>query len=206
MTKTEALIKPNKIEAMTQSVAVPESLNSPEQELPLDRVLGASVREDFNALWKMYTGRRQGMTMHVGQTIFEDDGFVTRQYPNVQDGVEEVFLRSLQHDPGIKSDRGPLETIFVHVLDKSSGEEHEVYVDQVGSAAVMHRADAESQWEPVSFQDAVACVYELSHRRLIAEERHTARTAEEREVADAHARALLCERVPMFAAPETSLE
>ena len=203
MTHTELLVKPTAPKEPEQISVEPETINPVEQELPLARVLGERVRVGMQELWNLYPERRQGLTTRIGNRIYEDEGMATR-YLDVRNGIEETYFRTRIYDAGNKPEFDPTEVVFVRV--KTGAGEHEIFVNPAGDAKVQYRDDADPEWHGVSYQDAANYVDELSHRVLIAAVRHGNRTPEEKAAADAHAIALLRERLPMFARPETSLE
>jgi hypothetical protein len=207
MKHTELLAKPNTIEAPEPVSAEPEALKSAEHELSLAQMLGKKVCDEVQGLRGVYQERLQGYTIHVGNRIFEDEGFVTRRYAE-SDGVEvaaeEYYLHFTSHDVGRKSEFGPLEQTIVRIVTDDG--EQELYVDEEGNARVMYREGADGEWRLVSSQTAEDWAGELSHRALIAAVRHGARTPEEKEAANAEARELLRKRFPMFGLHETTVE
>lgn len=202
MAHTETPANPNKTEAQEQ-VVEPEILEVVEQELPLARALGARVCASVQELWELYPDRRDGSTTHVGRRIVEIEGVAMRDYGQRQ--LEETILRSRVYFAGNKSEFEPAEVVSVHI--RTDDGEELITVDAAGDADVRYRDNSHPEdWLPMPFQRAESAVDELSHRAVIAAVRHGARTAEEKATANAHARALLHERFPLFGKPETSLE
>ena len=175
--------------------------------MSLARAIGKKVCDEVQGLRGVYQERLQGYTTHVGNRIFEDEGFVTRRYSEVDGGevaAEEYYLHLTSYDAGRKSEFGPIEQTIVRIVTEAG--EQELYVDEDGSARVTYREGAEGEWKLVSYQTAEDWAGELSHRALIAAVRHGERTPEEKEKANAEARMLLRKRFPMFGLHETSVE
>ena len=205
MAHTETLANPNKTETQ-ERVLEPEVLSAGESELPLARVLGKKVCDEVQGLRGVYLERLQGYTIHVGNRIFEDEGFVTRRYDESGADVaaEEYYLHFTSYDAGRKSEFGPVEQTIVRIVADAG--EQELYVDEEGNARVMYREGIEGEWQSVSYQTAEDWAGELSHRALIAIVRHGERTPQEKEAANAEARELLRRRFPMFGLHGTTVE
>jgi len=203
MIQTELPTKHTKIENSEQVAVETELRDFTGQELPLARELGAKVCASVQELWELYSARRYGSTIHVGRRIVEVEGVAMRDYGRRQH--EETIVRSRVYYDGNKSDFGPSEMLSVHI--KTDDGEELITVDAAGDAVVQYSENAYPEdWLPMSFERAEGTVDELSHRAVIAAMRHGARTEEEKAVANAHAKALLHQRFPLFARTETSLE
>jgi len=204
MTQTELLSKPNKTEDSGQATPKPELFDLTKQELPLARELGAKVCASVQELWELYPDRRDGITTQVGMRTVEIEGVAMRDYG--QHELEETIVRSRVYNAGRKSEFEPSEMVSVHI--KTEEGEELITVDVEGAADVRYRgrADGPEDWLPMPFQRATSVVDELSHRAIIAAVRHGSRTPEEKAAANAHAAALLRDRIPLFGKSGTSLE
>ena len=161
---------------------------------------GERVRNTFDSLWKMYEGRRAGLSFSYGNEVTEEDILATRYYD--QAAIEEIYLRSRTYDVSGKPSTAMKETILIHVATDIGS--HEIRVDEDGVVHV--RASEVGQgddWYVVSDPDIIQKhLDELFHRTLIAAGRHSERSPEERKTADASALALLGARMPRYVAPK----
>lgn len=178
-------------------VELPRELEELESD---ERTSGERVRDEFAALWGIYKGRRDGITLHIGNQVIVDDVIATRYYD--ERAIEEVYWRTQLYSPSFKG--GVSEVIFVHVTTDVN--EHEIYVDESGEVSVLRRSDADSPWNRTSDAEAQNCLYEFFYRTTIAADIHSRRSPSEQEAADNHAKALLHERYPFLAMKDSTIE
>lgn len=175
------------------------------ETLPDQKEVGHKIREEFKALWDIYEGRRNGSTMHYGNTTIEDDVIATRYLDgdSTQHAIEEVYWRTSLTGPNQKD--GTNEMIFVNIL--SPGEdEYQICVTENNQTKVLRRHPESKEWRRATDDEAEDTLSEFFHRTLIAADTHSRRTPEEKIAADNDARKLLLERYPVLADKKSSTE
>lgn len=150
---------------------------------------GERVKDEFEALWDMYTGRRVGLSISYSNWRAEDDIIATRYYD--ESAIEETYWRTQFFSDSAKSMR---EMVTVRI--KTDTGEHEIFVDEDSDVSVKKRLSDSDEWHMVDDDEAEACLFEFFHRTSDAKVKHESRTQEEKDAADRHAVELLLERYP----------
>lgn len=207
MKNTETIPEPYviKSEIVEQETLQDNAVDTAQEVSPDQKELGHKVHEEFNALWNIYEGRRNGSTIHYGRTTIEDDVIATRYLDNDADqhAIEEVYWRTTLSGPNQKN--GSTEMIFINI--SSPGEdEYQICVTEDHLTKVLRRNPESKEWRQATSEEADTTLSEFFHRTLIAADTHSHRTPEEKIVADDDARKLLLERYPMLADKKTSIE
>lgn len=158
---------------------------------------GERVRAEFEELWNIYSGRRDGISMSYvnGAETVVDDVIATRYFD--ERAVEETYWRTRSYELGVKG--GVREQILVRVATDIG--ENEMLIDEDGQVKVLKRQSSESNWELADADESRQCMDDFFYRTTIAADVHNRRSPEEKLIANDHARALLRERYPILAAP-----
>lgn len=157
---------------------------------------GDKVHEKFEELWKLYEGRRAGLSFDFPMERVEFDVIATRYFHG--EAIEEMYSRSRVYDLSREGDGRIKETVTIHVtIDQG---EHEIHVDETGQLTVRDRDAGSSNWRDV-IDEAKASdyLYEFFHRTMIAAKIHRDRSPQDKQRADASALGLLYVRHPEFA-------
>lgn len=196
---TEVLTRPS--EDILTVVDTPPSHEEDVSLIDLETA-GAKVREEFEKLWKLYEGRRAGLSFDFPTERVEFDVMATRYFHG--EAIEEMYSRSQVYDLSGKSDGRVKETVTIHVTTDQG--EHEIYVDENGRLAVRDRDTDTNDWCDVT-GEAGARVYldEFFHRTMDAASIHGHRDPEDRQRADASALGLLYARHPEFAETRSAM-
>ncbi|HTK39407.1 MAG TPA: hypothetical protein VL362_00910 [Patescibacteria group bacterium] len=160
---------------------------------------GELVRNEFEKLWNIYTGRRAGLSFAIGNRRIDDEVIATRYFH--ERDIEEVYWRTRIYGVAGEQKTAYDEAIFIHILSET--QEQEIHVDADGMLTVKHRPDASSPWQDADEATTEAVSFEFFNRTMVAAQRHSERSPGDQLKADAQALAMLYARYPMLQTPTT---
>lgn len=170
----------------------------------IDKRTGEDVRNEFTKLWNIYTGRRAGLSLEIGNQVVEDDVLATRYFH--ERAIEETYWRTRTYEYGghLKGGMKQTEVLFINISTEFY--DQEIHVDEVGEVHVRVLDRAVGEWYELDAESASGIVNSFFDRAEWAAMMHTARTPEERQRADNESIGLLYNRYPVLADATATLE